>query len=55
MRPVALSVSGELKLQFEAAPRFNPEEKEVIRFVIESISLQQTMEESASGIPKNCG
>jgi transcriptional regulator with XRE-family HTH domain len=37
----------ELKLQFEAASRLDPEEKKVIRSVIESIILRHTMEESA--------
>ena len=54
---VALSVSADmllfekdergpdedLKLQFEAASRLNPEEKNVIRSVIESIVLRNTV------------
>jgi transcriptional regulator with XRE-family HTH domain len=37
----------ELKLPFEAASRLDPEEKKVIRSVMESIILRHTMEESA--------
>lgn len=37
----------ELKLQFEAASRLDPEEKKVILSVIESIILRNTMKEAA--------
>jgi transcriptional regulator with XRE-family HTH domain len=37
----------ELKLQFEAASRLEPEEKKVILSVIESIILRNTMKEAA--------
>jgi len=37
----------ELKLQFEAASRLDPEEKRVILSVIESIILRNTMKEAA--------
>ena len=37
----------ELKLQFEAVSRLGPEEKKVIRSVIESIILRNTMKEAA--------
>ena len=36
----------DLKLQFEAASRLDPEEKNVIRSVIESIILRSTMKEA---------
>jgi transcriptional regulator with XRE-family HTH domain len=36
----------DLKLQFEAASRLDPEEKNVIRSVIESIILRNTMKEA---------
>jgi len=36
----------ELKLQFEAVSRLDPEEKKVIRSVIESIILRNTMKEA---------
>ena len=37
----------DLKLQFEAASRLDPEEKNVIRSVIESIILRNTMKEAS--------
>jgi len=37
----------ELKLQFEAVSRLDPEEKKVIRSVIESIILRNTMKEAS--------
>jgi hypothetical protein len=36
----------DLKLQFEAVSRLDPEEKKVIRSVIESIILRNTMKEA---------
>jgi transcriptional regulator with XRE-family HTH domain len=38
---------GDLKLQFEAVSRLDPEEKKVIRSVIESIVLRNTMKEAS--------
>jgi transcriptional regulator with XRE-family HTH domain len=62
---VALSVSADmllfekdergpdddLKLQFEAASRLDPEEKKIVRSVIESIILRNTMKEAARRFP----
>ncbi len=46
----------DLKLQFEAASRLNPEEKNVIRSVIESIVLRNTVKAAERRfIPANSG
>ena len=66
---VALSVSADmllfdkdergpdedLKLQFEAVNRLDPEEKKIIRSVIESIVLRNTMKEAERRFSENGG
>ena len=45
----------DLKLQFEAVNRLDPEEKKIIRSVIESIVLRNTMKEAERRFSDNGG
>jgi hypothetical protein len=45
----------DLRLQFEAAPRLDPEEKNVIRSVIESIVLRNTFKTAERRFAENGG
>jgi len=46
---------GGLRLQFEVASRFDPEEKNVIRSVIESIVLRNTAKVAERRLTENEG
>lgn len=46
---MALRVSAELKLQFEAVSRLDPEEKKIIRSVIESMILRHEAKRWSNG------